>query len=193
MKARRREQQRIRSEVELEFDGLRGTKWRLTSKQTPRYNCIAWAVGEKHRPWDLLRGYWPDGVPRTGCLTSLIAAYQTKGFEICDEAPLEYDQSFDKVVLYGVQTGSGHEWQHAAKLMPNGMWSSKLGNWVDIQHEQPEHVNHADYGEPLVYMRKAKRCAATQSSKGSRTKVEKDGESRAGRDSEKLPHPPEVP
>lgn len=156
MRRRRRHKKRVRAALELIFPGLRGKKWRLTSDYTKRYNCIAWAVGDTHRRWDLIDGHWPNTVQRNYSLDALIDAYVTKGFEVCDENGRVFDPEFEKVVLYGTVSsgGRGRRWSHAAKLMPSGMWSSKLGNLEDIQHVAPEDVNCAAYGEPLVYMRR---------------------------------------
>jgi hypothetical protein len=74
------------------------------------------------------------------------------GFEVCDKIDGRTpDPAYDKIVLYADQACAG---AHAAKLLASGAWSSKLGDWEDIQHDTPEALQGHDYGEPLVYMKR---------------------------------------
>ncbi len=96
---------------------------------------------------------------RDSSIASLVHAYATKGYEVCSEDGRTFDPDFDKIVLYVQVWGSERRGMHAAKLMPNGMWSSKIGSLHDIEHPTPEDVIHRDYGVPEVYMRKPRRKA----------------------------------
>jgi hypothetical protein len=144
--------QRARAFLEAKFPGLRGTKWRVTSPMASRYNCLAWAVGEKHRRWDLhLPHFWPQGVPKRRGIAYLVAAYRAVGFvDVPASQCQQYDPTCDTVVLYELN-GS---WEHAARLLHNGMWSSKMGDLHDIQHPSPHCLQGIEYGTPFVYMKR---------------------------------------
>lgn len=151
---------KLRKFLEMKFRGLHGTKWRITSAPTARYNCLAWAIGENHRRIDFTQGHWPNHLRRGADLCDLIALYQSMGFVVCmDETCRTFDPEYDKIVVYAARFKEPgepeiHEWMHAAKLLPNGHWSSKLGYEHDISHPDPESLAGREYGEPLIYMRR---------------------------------------
>ncbi len=41
-----------------------------------------------------------------------------------------------KVAIYG--DIDADSWTHAARQLPNGKWTSKLGDFEDIEHDTPE-------------------------------------------------------
>jgi hypothetical protein len=63
-------------------------------------------------------------------IAAFIQAYATRGYVPCDRADLE--PGFEKIALYATVDG---EPTHAARQLPNGKWTSKLGRWQDIEHE----------------------------------------------------------
>ncbi|MEZ2302553.1 MAG: hypothetical protein ACBR13_12385 [Microcoleus sp.] len=73
-------------------------------------------------------------------MDAFIKAYQTIGYECCDNGDIE--PGFQKIAIY---TYNG-EPQHAALQEENGMWKSKLGDWEDIQHELKGLENPNYYG-----------------------------------------------
>jgi hypothetical protein len=120
------------SVLEQLFPGLRATPHLITSPRTRLYNCIAWAAGDDANWWwptnaagDALR-YWPVGGPREETLT----AFATLDFTECANEFLETD--FEKVALFVDARGAP---SHAARQLPTGLWTSKLGQWEDIEHE----------------------------------------------------------
>jgi hypothetical protein len=126
----------------LRFPNLENTEYEVTSEETVDYNCFAFVAGEEDCRWDPVDpdGYWPDGVPRELTLDAFIKAYQTIGYECCDNGDIE--PGFQKIAIY---TYNG-EPQHAAIQTENGMWKSKLGDWEDIQHELKGLENPNYYG-----------------------------------------------
>jgi hypothetical protein len=126
----------------LRFPNLDRTEYELTSQETVDYNCFAFAAGEEDCRWDPVDpdGYWPDGVPRELTLDAFIKAYQTIGYECCDNRELEV--GFEKIAIY---TYNG-EPQHVARQEKDGMWKSKLGDWEDIKHELEGLENPHYYG-----------------------------------------------
>ena len=43
---------------------------------------------------------------------------------------------------------------HAARRLPNGLWTSKLGYYHDIQHSTPQSLEGYIYGKVYCYMNK---------------------------------------
>jgi len=65
---------------------------RETSPEDPRYNCIAWAAGDTERFWwcvDSPFVYWPATAPKECTIAAFVAAFQTLGYEECDNGELE--------------------------------------------------------------------------------------------------------
>ncbi|MBD2547318.1 DUF7689 domain-containing protein [Planktothricoides raciborskii] len=125
---------RLEPYQEEDFPNLAATGYCITSKRSRLYNCFAWAAGEDDRWWNPLESnnsyYWPDGVPAEMAIAAFIQAYQTLGYEPCENADLE--SGFEKIAIYATPDG---EPTHAARQLPNGKWTSKLGRWEDIEHE----------------------------------------------------------
>lgn len=144
-----------KDELEKKFPGLGGTPWAIKSRRTKRYNCLAWAAREKHRRWDFAKGaYWPPGVKRASGIAYLVGAFQAEGFSVCNENDCQaYDSTADSIVVYEMnRIGT-----HAARLLANGMWSSKLGDLEDVQHKTPEDISGIIYGNPIVYMKRKRK------------------------------------
>lgn len=127
----------------------------ITSLETSDYNCIAWAAGESDRFWwpdPMNQAYWPPGVKREPTVAAFIAAYGTLGYEPCADGNLEV--GFQKIVIYA-SSGSP---THAARQLSTGAWTSKLGRWIDVEHDTPEKVTLfpkcACYGEPVQFMKR---------------------------------------
>jgi len=125
---------RLEKYKEDEFPHLATTGYRITSKASRICNCFAWAAGEDDRWWNPVEPenpyYWPDDIPAELTIAAFIQAYQTLGYSPCDIAKLE--EGFEKIALYATPDG---EPTHAARQLPNGQWTSKLGRWEDIEHE----------------------------------------------------------
>jgi len=83
-----------------------------------------------------------------------MAAYATLGYEPCLDGTLE--PGFEKIVIY-VLSGTP---THAARQLNSGLWTSKLGQQVDVEHDTPEAIVQeiaqlaAIYGLPVQYMKR---------------------------------------
>ena len=131
------------------FPNLISCDWKITSDKTRRYNCIAWSVGLTHRwLWPSITSDWPDSVPRVRTIEAFIAMLATFGFEPCEQGDLETD--IEKVALYAI----GELPTHAARQLPSGAWTSKLGRDYDIEHTTPEGVESALYGSVVKYFKR---------------------------------------
>ena len=60
------------------------------------------------------------------------------------------ESGFVKVALYG----SNLFYTHAARQLPNGKWTSKLGRGEDIEHDSPDDVAAGVYGAVLGVMKR---------------------------------------
>jgi hypothetical protein len=81
--------------------------------------------------------------------TALERAFLGLGYECCaDGLP---QAGFEKVALYGCDLF----YTHAARQLPDGRWTSKLGARPDIEHDTPDDVADGLYGRVLGFMRRA--------------------------------------
>jgi hypothetical protein len=131
-----------------EFPRLSDTNHRITSPADVNYNCIGWSAGDTERWWQ--PGiYWPveTSLDEYG-IGALEAAFIALGYEECSGESL--DSGFEKVALYG----SGFVYTHAARQLPSGKWTSKLGKAEDIEHDTPDDVAGGLYGEVAQFMRR---------------------------------------
>jgi len=131
-----------------DFPRLTADNHRITSAATPEYNCIAWTVHDTTRWWqpDI---YWPL---ETDSDDYGIAVLETMlihlGYSECESE--EWEEGQEKVALYG----STLFYTHAARQLPNGKWTSKLGRSEDIEHDTPDAIAGGLYGEVVQFMRK---------------------------------------
>ena len=115
--------------LEQHFPGLRAGDYQVTSSSDIRYNCIAWAAGDSAQWWEPSPGgHWPPDVPRLLTLDAFIEAFASLGYEPCETE--EPERGVEKIALFA----SHGEVTHAARQLPNGRWTSKLGMDVDIEH-----------------------------------------------------------
>ncbi len=136
------------------FPGLANTSFRVTSAATRDYNCIAWAAGETNRWWwpdpdiDNEAVYWPPNVPREETVEAFVAAFAVVGYEPC--VGEEFEPGFEKVALFAKENHP----EHAARQLPSGRWTSKLGFLEDIEHDLHA-VSGAEYGLIVRIMRRS--------------------------------------
>jgi hypothetical protein len=126
-------------------------KWYLrTSLPTPSYNCIAHAANDDTKWWEPDKGgfwYWPPGVQRAYTLRAFTAAYASLGYSVCQDGTVE--PGFEKVAIFA----DGGKPKHAARQLPDGKWSSKIGNADDISHDL-DTVSGGGYGVPVRFMKR---------------------------------------
>ena len=140
-------------EIERAFPRLRLEGYSITSPETDDYNCIAWAGGDTNRKRDpdITSGrYWPESVPRTLELESFVQLFAEKGgFSPCDSEAVE--EGFEKIALF---VGPDKEVTHAARQLPSGAWTSKLGDWEDIEHKSLSGLESDCYGRVARILRR---------------------------------------
>ncbi len=132
------------------FPRLAISGYKIMSAATVRYNCIAWAAARDDRFWwPDPDAFWPTDAPFEETLEAFEAAYATLGYTRCDNEALE--PGFEKIVIYLDAVGAP---THAARQLPSGRWTSKLGSDVDIEHASPEALSGRAYGSPVLIMRR---------------------------------------
>jgi hypothetical protein len=137
----------------IDFPRLTPENHRITSPSTPDYNCIAWSADDTRRWWQPGL-YWPVQAPEGDYGISVLEqAFAALGYEACDDGRLEMD--CNKVALYGLSWF----YTHAARQLPTGKWTSKLGKSEDIEHDSPDDVAGGIYGEVVLFMRRQRDAA----------------------------------
>jgi hypothetical protein len=136
--------------IERYFPKLAATGYTVTSLPTADYNCIAWAAGVTDAWWwpdPLGVSFWPPAARREETIAAFVEAFQTLGYVPCADATPE--PSFEKVALYA-RDGIP---KHAARQLPNGEWTSKLGELEDVEHTLDGITGHW-YGTVIQVMKR---------------------------------------
>src|ERR1043165_9521665 len=136
--------------LEIIFDGLTKSPYKITSPFSTEYNCIAWAVGDSEQWWwPSPDSYWPPGLARENTLTAFIRMFENLGYESCESRELE--PGYEKVAIY---VGANDTPTHAARQLSSGFWTSKLGKLDDIEHKTLEGLEGQSYGSVAHIMRR---------------------------------------
>jgi hypothetical protein len=85
---------------------------------------------------------------------TLIGILKELGFQVCNDGLLE--EGFEKLAVYSIN--SGVEWDHVARQLPDGQWTSKIGSLLDITHAELESLTRLDqipgYGEVAWFLKR---------------------------------------
>ena len=142
-----------------EFPNLTDADHSITSPADRRYNCIAWATDDTDAWWwpdRLSIGKWPAGVPRAETIDAFLRAYGTLGYSRCANGA--HEPGIEKVAIYGVREAGGVSPTHAARQLQDGAWTSKLGEFEDIQHSTPEALEGGIYGQVVAYLQRPRKA-----------------------------------
>ncbi|MCE9608214.1 MAG: hypothetical protein K8U03_25295 [Planctomycetia bacterium] len=135
-----------------EFPNLKPNEFEPTSPENEFYNCIAWAAGVHNEWWEpSVDGVWPSGVPLDPTIENLSLVFAGLGYESCESADLE--SGFEKIAFYGTH----NEYEHAARQLDDGRWTSKMGAGIDIRHVNLDCIGGGLYGAVVSIMRRPKR------------------------------------
>src|SRR5262249_40151901 len=120
-------------------------EFEVLAAASPSYNCIGWSLGFNNS-W-----VWPVEAGQTVSLYHFDALYRYYGFTRVNKLAYRRQPDHDKVVLYAARRANGHITPtHAARQMPDGSWTSKLGSLPLIRHLHPHDVAGPSYGSPWV-------------------------------------------
>jgi hypothetical protein len=122
---------------------------KLKSPYTRAYNCIAFALGFKDKPWwpAELDMYWPPNCPPEPTVSAFECAFATQRYKPCSHGRLE--RGYEKIALFTRENTP----THAAIQLSSGVWMSKCGGNVDIEHKLRE-LEGPLYGEVTMYFRR---------------------------------------
>lgn len=121
-------------EIEANFPNLRRDLYRKTSEKCFRYNCIAHAAETDDAWWWPGEGvgiFWPKEIAKEETIECFVQAYSSLGYVICAVQSRDVEAGFQKVAVYVDENGLP---THAARQLPSGEWTSKLGREEDISH-----------------------------------------------------------
>lgn len=96
--------------------------------------------------------YWPQGVPRNLTTDAFLQAYSTLEFRLCFDGELE--EGIEKIAIYGTGPAGAEQPTHAALQLPDGRWTSKLGNCEDVTHSTANDLNGPCYGQVVCFLRR---------------------------------------
>jgi hypothetical protein len=134
------------------FPGLAQGGFLHTSPADPHYNCIAWAAGDTGKWWwptpELEDAFWPAGVAREETILAFQEAFATLGYFLCDGEELE--PGFEKIALFADDQGIP---SHAARQVPKGSWTSKIGELEDIEHALHD-LEGTEYGTVVQILKR---------------------------------------
>ncbi|KAI1418638.1 hypothetical protein F5Y13DRAFT_196426 [Hypoxylon sp. FL1857] len=107
----------------------------LSGQNRPRYNCIAWSIENTHS--------W---IQPPASLDEFVSLYEQCGFQVCD--------NFDEAEIDGYQTSMYPQKMTHATRQDNGVWSSKMGNYIRLTHPRRA-LENGYYGNIVVSFKTA--------------------------------------
>lgn len=132
------------------FPHLQNGGYLRTSPPTVDYNCVAWVFSRIDEWWEpdiFSLCVWPNDLKRNYTINSYIKLFEKNGFTRCDNDTLE--TGFEKIAIYTID----NEFQHVTRQLPDGKWTSKLGDLDDITHTL-RGLAGKHYGNPTIFLRR---------------------------------------
>jgi hypothetical protein len=141
------------------FPAFAASKRNITSPIDLNYNCVSWAIKDTNNWWEPYGMiipppppvyHWPDNLPQDLLPQTFVKFFQGYGFEVTQDSQREV--GIEKLAIY-VREG---EFQHVARQLPNGRWTSKIGKQEDIEHNlrDLESDNPFGYGRASIFMKR---------------------------------------
>ncbi len=88
-------------------------------------------------------------MPRETSLPAFVSAFGQLGFQLCSDEGL--DPECEKVAIFARDNVP----THAARQLPAGTWTSKLGESVDVEHELADLTGDV-YGQVACLLQRPK-------------------------------------
>lgn len=136
------------SRLKLKFPNLiHGKNFEFTSLKTDDYNCVAWA-SEIDDEW--IEYPYDDYQNFDDSVHKYINHFLQLGFTKTDKQ--QHEEGILKIAIY---TDQQQNFLHVARSLPNKRWTSKIGDWEDIEHNTLDVLSGEFYGSPQIIMQKA--------------------------------------
>jgi len=126
-----------------------------TSEANPEYNCIAWAAEDDSKYWwpdEDGDGYWPPGTTRAETIEAFVEAFQAIGYTLDPQGVPSLEAGVEKVAIFAQNNAP----THAARQLPTGKWTSKMGPEEDISHDWGA-IDGPCYGTAVHILRRSTR------------------------------------
>jgi hypothetical protein len=97
----------------------------------PDISVEPFAVGDLAQFWDQIdiKGYyWPPSAGSVDTLAGWVSIFEIHGYTETADRTLEIE--YEKIAIY--ESADGPE--HVARQKASGLWTSKMGRGVDIEH-----------------------------------------------------------
>ncbi len=137
------------------FPNFKNYPYTDTSKENDDYNCIAYACGiDTLWYWpppyagNKRTQFWPSNVPASLTIESFIKLFESFNYQLCSDDSLE--EGFLKVAIFEKEGMP----KHAARQLPDGSWTSKLGMDIDISHSI-KGMNGGFYGDATTFLKRS--------------------------------------
>ena len=130
--------------------------YQITSPPSEKYNCIAWAAGDATLWWWPDEGpgiYWPPGIAKEETIPMFTSLFAGLGYSPCSSADTE--DGFERIALFANASDFP---THAARELPSGRWTSKLGRVEDIEHALHD-LEGDEYGKVVLVMLRPRSAA----------------------------------
>ncbi len=110
----------------------------FTSLKTDDYNCVAWSlkIDDEWIQYDLN-------------VEDYINHFSGCGFRFSENE--HFVKGVEKIAIYADYK---NQFTHVARQLDNGKWTSKLGDWEDIEHDTLDALSGDFYGKPFIIMEK---------------------------------------
>ncbi len=143
-----------------DFPNLSVGGFTKTSEETWDYNCIGWAAGDDQKWWWPLNlapngksAYWPRRAPKKSTIPAFVKMFADRGFKVVRDNDPSLEEGYEKVAIFAF----GQKPKHAARQMPSGRWTHKMGQSIDLETDTLKAVEGPKYGTVVrVLKRKIK-------------------------------------
>jgi len=131
------------------WPNLSSSNHHITSSQNILYNCVAWISDITDENIDFSQDENGDLVNDLSA-APYVSYFEKSGFKKCSNADLE--TGFEKIALFETPNGN---FEHVARQLENGHWTSKLGEYEDIEHYDLQSLeNTRYYGHAVIFMQR---------------------------------------
>ena len=107
-------------------------------------------MGITYEPWDALDpdAYWPPSLARNDLVFTVMQLFADEGYSLCDDDAVE--SGYEKIAIYAFIS----QFTHVAKQLPDGRWTSKMGNREVITHPSLTNLAGGFFGNVHCIMRR---------------------------------------